>query len=91
MDRPEPTPSPEPRAEAQRLLRAIGWDESERVQIRLYATMPPKVKIAGMLRFRNSQVAALRKRIQREQPDLTPQEVGLALRRRLDLIKEYGG
>jgi len=91
MDRPEPTPSPDPRTEAQQLLREIGWDESERVQIRLYANMPPKVKITQMLRFRNSQVAALRKRIQREQPHLTPQEVGLALRRRLDLIKEYGG
>lgn len=84
-------PPPDSRAEAQRLLREIGWDESERAQIRIYANMPPKVKIAQMLHFRNSQVAALRKRIQREQPDLTPQEVGLVLRRRLDAIKEYGG
>ncbi|MDQ2807940.1 MAG: hypothetical protein M3Z04_13685 [Chloroflexota bacterium] len=91
MDPHDPLPEPDPRAEAQRLLRAMGWDESERAQIRIYAKMPPKVKIAQMLHFRNSQVAALRKRIQHEQPHLTPQEVGLVLRRRLDAIKEYGG
>ncbi len=80
----EPGPPEDLDAEAARMLRKIGWDPTRLVQIRIYAQMPPAQKIAIMLRFRNGQVAALRERVRREHPDLSPTELAWAVRRRLD-------
>jgi len=84
---PDTSPTEDIAAEAARMLREIGWEPSHLQQIRVYAGMKPARKIEIMLRFRNGQVQALRKRLQREHPEWTATELAFAMRRRLEMSK----
>ena len=73
---------------AGRMLRRIGWHESERAQIRVYAQMSPARKVALMLQMRDEQVRLLRERLRREHPDCTDAEIAHMLQKHLDLVRE---
>ena len=76
-------------AQANRMLRAIGFDSSWLMQARICARLPAAVKVEQMLRLRDLQVQALRDRIQQEQPYLTPRELDLEVLDRLHSGKRH--
>jgi hypothetical protein len=75
-------------AEAARMLRRIGWGPGDVEQARIAARLPPARKVEGMLKLRDEFVRLLRKRLQAEHPEDTPEELARRLRAHLDLVEE---
>ncbi len=83
-----PEPDPNVKALAALMLRRIGWDGSEWVQIEGYAKMPPARKVTQMLKLRHAQVRVLEKRLRREHPELSDREFAHLILEHLALLRE---
>ena len=81
-------PDPNIEALAARMLKRIGWDDAEWVQIEGYARMAPARKVTQMLNLRHKQVRVLEARLRREHPGLSDKEMALLVLEHLDLLRE---
>ncbi len=73
---------------AAQMLKRIGWHESNRKQIEMYANMPIAKKVAQMLRFRRRQVQVLKNRLQQEHPGSSQIEIARMVQKHLALLQE---
>ncbi|HEX9989749.1 MAG TPA: hypothetical protein VGE45_14895 [Chloroflexia bacterium] len=81
-------PDPNIEALAARMLKRIGWNDAEWVQIEVYAKMAPARKVTQMLKLRHKQVRVLDARLRREHPGLSKRELALLIQEHLDLVRE---
>jgi hypothetical protein len=79
---------PKIEALAARMLKRIGWDDAEWVQIEGYARMAPARKVTQMLNLRHKQVRVLEARLRREHPGLSNREIAFLVLEHLDLLRE---
>ena len=79
---------PEAAARAAQLLRRIGWQPSDWMQIAGYARMAPAMKLAQMWALRRGQMRLLAARLQRERPQLSPADLARAVQAHLALLAE---
>src|SRR4051794_25709562 len=88
QDKPDLTLSPERERAAEEMLRRIGWDAGQLVQIKIYARMVPARKMEIALRWRQAQIDMLRRQLQAENPDLPPDKIRAIMLQRLERVRE---